>query len=94
MLSKIVESGSTTIDLAELGITDMATVLADMNENENLLEDLEKPWEEKLAEKKEADMMRTMEMHGTQDDSNLLEESKDETISPLKDQKNNNDSLF
>ena len=45
MLSKIVESGSTTIDLKELGITDMKQVLEDMNENENLLEDLEKPWE-------------------------------------------------
>jgi len=52
MLAKIVESGSNTINLEELGITDMKTVLEDMNENENLLEDLEKPWEEKLAEKK------------------------------------------
>ena len=55
MLAKIVETGSTTINLEELGITDMKTVLDDMNENENLLEDLEKPWEQKLAEKKEKD---------------------------------------
>ena len=55
MLAKIVESGSTTINLEELGITDMKEVLENMNENENLLEDLEKPWEQKLAEKKEKD---------------------------------------
>ena len=55
MLAKIVESGSTTINLEELGITDMKEVLESMNENENILEDLEKPWEQKLAEKKEKD---------------------------------------
>ena len=85
MLAKIVETGSTTINLEELGITDMKTVLADMNENENILEDLEKPWEQKLAEKKEKDAQKALEMAGTMDfeDSSLLEESK-ETLSPLK----------
>jgi len=33
----------------------MKQALDEMNENENLLEDLEKPWEQKLQEKKEAD---------------------------------------
>ena len=85
MLAKIVETGSTTINLEELGITDMKTVLDDMNENENILEDLEKPWEQKLAEKKEKDAQKALEMTGTMDfeDSSLLEESK-ETLSPLK----------
>ena len=85
MLAKIVETGSTTINLEELGITDMKTVLDDMNENENILEDLEKPWEQKLAEKKEKDAQKALEMAGTMDfeDSSLLEESK-ETLSPLK----------
>ena len=107
MLAKIVESGSNTINLEELGITDMKTVLEDMNENENLLEDLEKPWEQKLAEKKEKDAMKALEMAETQnetlpvEDSSLLdglEESKQSisTTTPQKgkDQKNVNDSLF
>ena len=96
MLQKIVESGSTTIDLDELGITDMKTVLEDMNENEYLLEDLEKPWEQKLAEKKMADAEKAFALQGTMEDSNLLdEESKDDESSP--DQKKEgkpSDDLF
>ena len=66
LIGKIVEeqakSGSSTINLDELGaglgITDMKQALDEMNENENLLEDLEKPWEQKLQEKKEADAQK------------------------------------
>ena len=94
MLAKIVESGSTTINLEELGITDMKEVLENMNENENLLEDLEKPWEQKLAEKKEKDAQKALEFAGTADES-LLEESKENLTSPMKDSNPLNDeSLF
>ena len=33
----------------------MAEVLEDMNENEKIMEDMQKPWEEKLAEEKAKD---------------------------------------
>lgn len=108
LIGKIVEeqakSGSSTINLDELGaglgITDMKQALDEMNENENLLEDLEKPWEQKLQEKKEADAQKAQQalaLAGTMEDSNLLEESNEESkdgISPLKEGKNNDDSLF
>jgi len=98
MLSKIVASGGTEINLAELGITNMAEVLADMNENDNILEDLEKPFELKLAEKKEADALKHIEMVDTKDDDALLssdEESKDDLLTSTTPQKKGqDDSLF
>jgi hypothetical protein len=38
--------------LAELGINNMQELLEDMNENEKIMDDMQKPWEEKLAEEK------------------------------------------
>ena len=59
-----------------------------MNENENILEDLEKPFEQKLAEKKEADALKNIEMVDTKDDEDLLgEESKDDINSSSTPQK-------
>jgi len=52
MLKKLASAGGETINLAELGITNMQEMLEDMDENEKIMEDLEKPWEEKLAEEK------------------------------------------
>ncbi len=52
MLKKLAAAGGETINLAELGLTNMQEVLEDMDENEKIMEDLEKPWEEKLAEEK------------------------------------------
>jgi len=52
MLMKIAQCGSDTINLKELGIENMEDVLADMNETEKVMEDMQKPWEEKLAEEK------------------------------------------
>ncbi len=52
MLKKLASAGGETINLAELGLTNMQEVLEDMDENEKIMEDLEKPWEEKLAEEK------------------------------------------
>jgi hypothetical protein len=40
------------INLEEYGITDVDQAIEDMNENEKLLDDFQKPWEEKLAEAK------------------------------------------
>ena len=50
MLKKLAAAGGDTINLAELGITNMQEMLEDMEENEKIMEDLEKPFEEKLAE--------------------------------------------
>ena len=54
-LKAINDAGSNIVNLEDLGISkaDFANLYADMEENDNLLEDLEKPWEEKLLEKKE-----------------------------------------
>jgi len=54
MLKKMAAAGGDTINLAELGITNLQELVEDMDENEKILEDLEKPWEEKLAEAKAA----------------------------------------
>ena len=53
MLKKLAAAGGDTINLQELGITNMQEMLEDMEENEKIMEDLEKPWEQKLAEEKE-----------------------------------------
>ena len=55
MLKKLAAAGGDTINLAELGITNMQEMLEDMEENEKIMEDLETPWEEKLAAAKAKD---------------------------------------
>jgi len=55
MLRKLAAAGGDTINLAELGITNMQELIEDMDENEKIMEDLEKPFEEKLAEAKAKD---------------------------------------
>ena len=48
MLKKLTSSGSQTVNLAEIGISNMLELIEDMDENEKIMEDLEKPFEEKL----------------------------------------------
>ena len=85
IIAKIAESGKNEINLAELGITDMKSIVEDMNENDKILDEMQKPWEQKLTEAKEKEAQKILEMTGTRDisESSLLEESK-ESISPMK----------
>jgi hypothetical protein len=53
-LSKASSTGQ-PIDLKALGIENMAELIEDMNENEKILDDIQKPWSEKLAEAKAKD---------------------------------------
>ena len=43
-LSKASQQGK-TINLAELGLENMEEVIENMNENERVMEDMQKPWE-------------------------------------------------
>ena len=52
MLKKLAAAGGDTVNLAELGLSNMHELLEDMEENEKIMEDLETPWEEKLAAEK------------------------------------------
>ena len=47
MLKKVAKSGADggTINLKELGLTDMEEVIDNIDENEKILEDIQKPWE-------------------------------------------------
>lgn len=54
MLQKLktaAQSGQ-TIDLAALGLSNIGDIIDDMTENEKIMDDLQKPWEQKLAEAK------------------------------------------
>jgi kinesin family member 13 len=57
MLVKLSKASITgqPIDLKALGIENMAELIEDMNENEKILDDIQKPWAEKLAEAKAKD---------------------------------------
>ena len=46
-------AGGATINLAELGLGNIGEIIEDMQENDKILEDFQKPWAEKLAEAKE-----------------------------------------
>ena len=48
-------AGGGVVDLKALGIENMEELLENMEENEKILEDMETPWEEKLAAEKEKD---------------------------------------
>ena len=50
-LSKASASGQ-AINLEELGLSNIGELIEDMNENEKIIEDFQKPWDEKLAEAK------------------------------------------
>ncbi len=77
MLKKLASAGGETINLAELGLTNMQEVLEDMDENEKIMEDLEKPWEEKLAEEKAKQAATKQEAEvASLADQDTMEESK------------------
>lgn len=42
-------AGGGLVDIKALGIENMEDLLENMEENEKILEDMETPWEEKLA---------------------------------------------
>ena len=46
-------AGGATINLAELGLGNIGEIIEDMQENDKILEDFQKPWAEKRAEAKE-----------------------------------------
>lgn len=52
-LAKASSSGE-KIDLKALGLDNMEEVIDNMQENEKIMDDLQKPWAEKLAEAKAA----------------------------------------
>jgi kinesin family protein 13 len=54
--SKAVASGK-PIDMKALGLDNMEQAVEEMEENEKLLEEIQKPWEEKLAAAKAANPM-------------------------------------
>lgn len=74
MLKKLAAAGDGNINLQELGITNMQELLEDMEENDKIMEDLEKPWEQKLAESKEQSNAPADSSIADQD---TMEESKD-----------------
>lgn len=76
MLKKLASAGGETINLAELGLTNMQEVLEDMDENEKIMEDLEKPWEEKLAEEKAKQAASKQDAEVALADQDTMEESK------------------
>jgi uncharacterized protein with ATP-grasp and redox domains len=65
MLSKLAKASSLgqPVDLNALGIGNMSELIEDMNENEKILDDIQKPWAQKLAEAKakDAEEMETQE---------------------------------
>ena len=63
----------------------MKSIIDDMNENDKILDEMQKPWGQKLTEVKEKVAQKIIEMTCTRyiSDSSLLEESK-ESISPQK----------
>lgn len=75
MLQKLAAAGGDTINLQELGLGNMQEMLEDMNENEKIMEDLEKPWEEKLAEEKANQAAMAQETPLPEQDT--MEESKE-----------------
>jgi kinesin family protein 1 len=54
MLLKLSKAGGGggPVDLKELGLTNLGEVIENMTENEKIMDDMQKPWEEKLAEAK------------------------------------------
>jgi kinesin family member 13 len=57
MLMRLQKAGANggLVDLEALGLTNIGELIEDMNENEKIMEDLQKPFEEKLAEAKARD---------------------------------------
>lgn len=93
MLKKLAEAGGETVNLAELGLTDMKGVLEDMDENEKIMDDLQKPWEEKLAEEK-AKVAEKKAQEIPVADRDTMEESKEIPRSDISRNENTSQDLF
>lgn len=50
-------SGGGPINLKDLGLGDLEELMETMDENEKAMEDMSKPWEQKLKEEKEKDLL-------------------------------------
>lgn len=63
MIRSIAKQGANggIVDLQALGIDNMEELIDNMEENEKILEDMETPWEEKLAAEKEKDELKKKE---------------------------------
>ena len=81
----VAQAAGGSVNLADLGITDMKSMLEDMAENEKIMEDLEKPWEEKLAEEKakEAEKGNIVEQEASNADDDTREESRNISTSQV-----------
>ena len=75
MLMKIAQAGGENINLKELGINNMEELLEDMNENEKIMDDMQKPWEEKLAEEKAKSALKNV-AETPIDDQDTFDESQ------------------
>lgn len=74
MLVKLSKASATgqAINLEELGLSNIGELIEDMTENEKIIEDFQKPWDEKLAEAKAKSGIVELE-------EDVHEESKAET---------------
>lgn len=74
MQKLIAASSKGPVDLKELGIDgNMESMIEDMEENERVLEEIETPWEEKLAKAK-AEKQEAIEAQENQEQQELIEE--------------------
>lgn len=73
ILRKLAAAGGDTVNLAELGLTNMQELVEDMDENDKIMDDLQKPWEEKLAEEK----AKSKPIEAPIDEQDTMEESKE-----------------
>lgn len=44
--------GGKSVNLQQMGLGNLKQIMEDMDENTKIMEDLQKPWEEKLAEER------------------------------------------
>jgi hypothetical protein len=49
-----------TINIKDLGLGELSEIIETMDENGKALEEMEKPWEQKLSEEKEKDKEKMM----------------------------------
>lgn len=88
MIKAIAKQGASggPIDLKALGIENMEELIDNMEENEKILEDIETPWEEKLAKAKNKDEEKKKEKGLFTVDLGDSDEDQDQNLSPTKDE--------
>jgi len=93
ILRKLASASGETVNLAELGLTNMQEVLEDMDENDKIMDDLQKPWEEKLAEEK-AKNASTRQTDTPLDEMDTMEESKEMSRIDTTGEENSSADIF